>query len=1052
MKTQTGSSPLPPAFLGCTTFLLIAIAAAFCCLGDQPVITSIQNDRTNILVEVSVPAGFQRITLESRSRLGDGTWAPLAVGQNDGSATTLRFSAPCTHQSEVIRVRADTRQALPSSFYKGPTSFAGVTSGGSTGEMLGPTGGGTGVNGSAGPSSGDASRSVVESDIWQIDGDRLYFFNQFRGLQVIDISNPDTAFVRGTLDLPAQGEQMYLADSNHVVLLANGPCGVGGSQSQALIVDVSKTTPLVVTTLPVEGWIDDSRMVGTALYLAAEGYRPAKANTNQWEWGTIVTSFDLANPEQPVQRSTLWYPGYGNVVSATDTYLFIVTQDPTNWWQSVVQIIDVTSPDGSMASTTSLRTAGRVADKFKLNYTNQVFTAISEIWPQNGNTGLLTQLETFQLPDPRSAGPLGVTKLGELELGNGESLHATRFDGNLVYVVTFFQIDPLWVVDLSDPSSPHIAGSVNVPGWSSYISPLGDRLVTVGLESNRVAVSLFDVHDPASPALLARQVLGQNYSWSDANYDEKAFTVLSEQGMVLVPYNGDTTNGWTSQLQLLDLSRSNLVARGIIRHQCEPRRTAFAHDRVLSLSGWELLSVDATDRDHPEVKGDAPLAWSVDRVFVQGDYLLELSGSSSWLGYQASPSVRVTPLHQHEQALSDLSLDNVPVVGSCLKDGKLYLAQSPSYWYPWYPPLPPGGPAGSTNDPPPTPPNFFVTILDVSHLPSISILGQTSTTLDNPGWGSSWSALWPKNDVLVWAGGATYYLWAMPVNGGAAPGIGIVGGGFYPWWGGFGGGQLIAFDVHTPATPAFDSYVSLTTNNWWDFSQPFCSSTRVYLSHAESLVVTNSTYTNGIWIQNNLLDVVDYADPLAPTLRTPVSIPGTLQGLSHEGELLYTTGTHWDPNTGTDWTQWLDASAYDGVAAHLVASQALPDSWPHPVLVVDTNILVGHSGYSSTTTNVTAHQLETWRLLDSGTFNLIGGVTLNQPANVLVERNGLLMAQETDGSLALFDDTGPKLQPLTTQQPSGCVWPDLNQADGGVTSGAWLPLGAYGVKEVDLAP
>src|SRR5262249_32787997 len=158
----------------------------------------------------------------------------------------------------------------------------------------------------------------------------------------------------------------------------------------------------------------------------------------------------------------------------------------------------------------------------------------------------------------------------------------------------------------------------------------------------------------------------------------------------------------------------------IIHHQCQPRRTAFAHDRVLSLSGWELLSVDATDRDHPEVKGDAALAWSVDRVFVQGDYLLELSGSSGWWGYQTSPSLRIAPVKQHDRVVSDLTLDNVPVVGSCVRDGRLYVAQSPSYSYWLYPPLPTGGPEGSTNDPPPTPPNFFVTILDISHLPSIS--------------------------------------------------------------------------------------------------------------------------------------------------------------------------------------------------------------------------------------------------------------------------------------------------------------------------------------------
>src|SRR5258708_27773824 len=170
-----------------------------------------------------------------------------------------------------------------------------------------------------------------------------------------------------------------------------------------------------------------------------------------------------------------------------------------------------------MAAGWSLSTAGRVPDKFKLNYTNSVFTSISEDWRWITGQGPITKLETFRLPDPRSMGPGGISKLGELELGSGEQLHATRFDGNLVYVVTFFQIDPLWVVDLSDPAKPHIAGSVNVPGWSSYIAPQGDRLVTVGVESHPVAVSLFDVPNPTQPTLLGHLILGGNYSWGDAN-------------------------------------------------------------------------------------------------------------------------------------------------------------------------------------------------------------------------------------------------------------------------------------------------------------------------------------------------------------------------------------------------------------------------------------------------------------------------------------------------------------------------------------------------------
>jgi uncharacterized secreted protein with C-terminal beta-propeller domain len=64
---------------------------------------------------------------------------------------------------------------------------------------------------------------------------------------------------------------------------------------------------------------------------------------------------------------------------------------------------------------------------------------------------------------------------------------------------------------------------------------MGSRLLAVGVESNRVAVSLFDVANPAKPGLLSRLLLGENYSWTEANYDEKAFTVLPDANLVWYP-------------------------------------------------------------------------------------------------------------------------------------------------------------------------------------------------------------------------------------------------------------------------------------------------------------------------------------------------------------------------------------------------------------------------------------------------------------------------------------------------------------------------------------
>jgi hypothetical protein len=172
---------------------------------------------------------------------------------------------------------------------------------------------------------------------------------------------------------------MYLADSNHVVLLARNGCGYFNDGSQIVIVGVTNGLPLAVTNLSIPGYLQESRMVGTALYVASQTYRPVEGSTNMtWEWGTVVSSFDLSTPSTPITRDTLWYGGYGNVVAATDTFLFVATQEPTNWWQSVVHSIDITSPDGTMKEYANMRMSGNVKDKFKINYSDAVLTTISE--------------------------------------------------------------------------------------------------------------------------------------------------------------------------------------------------------------------------------------------------------------------------------------------------------------------------------------------------------------------------------------------------------------------------------------------------------------------------------------------------------------------------------------------------------------------------------------------------------------------------------------------------------------------------------------------------
>jgi len=152
--------------------------------------------------------------------------------------------------------------------------------------------------------------------------------------------------------------------------------------------------------------------------------------------------------------------------------------------------------------------------------------------------------------------------------------------------VTFRQVDPLWIIDLSDPARPTVAGELQVPGWSTYIHPLGGRLVTIGRDSARAGelprrCSTFKIR--RIPPCWPRRV-GEQYSSSEANSDEKAFGVLPEAGLILVPYSSWATNGYFQGVQLIDLASGSLALRGppstTNAGACAPRCIATDNFRV----------------------------------------------------------------------------------------------------------------------------------------------------------------------------------------------------------------------------------------------------------------------------------------------------------------------------------------------------------------------------------------------------------------------------------------------------------------------------------------
>jgi uncharacterized secreted protein with C-terminal beta-propeller domain len=116
-----------------------------------------------------------------------------------------------------------------------------------------------------------------------------------------------------------------------------------------------------------------------------------------------------------------------------------------------------------------------------------------------------------------------------------EQIYSVRFMQDRAYIVTFEKVDPLYVIDLSNPSQPSIAGELEIPGYSDYLHPIGnDLLLGIGKDAilgssgtswyQGVKVSLFDVKDIQQPTELGSIIIGKRGSSTALEYDLHSFT------------------------------------------------------------------------------------------------------------------------------------------------------------------------------------------------------------------------------------------------------------------------------------------------------------------------------------------------------------------------------------------------------------------------------------------------------------------------------------------------------------------------------------------------
>lgn len=384
---------------------------------------------------------------------------------------------------------------------------------------------------------------AVDMDIAAIDRimPPYYPVKSFAFVDVYDISNPERpTFVKGHemegsyQSSRKNGEIVYLITNTYMqgnIYLPLMRDTVIGSEMQSISIDDIMILP-------------DFR---------AQGY-------------VIVSALDIRNDEK-TQVEAIAQSGYTTYMN--DSTLYLAAYE----YNDSTSIIKFQIKDTNIGYAGSGKVEGQVLNQFSMDEWEGYLRVATTTWDKgNGIYVLDDSLNIY----------------GSVEgLAKDERIYSVRFMGDKGYIVTFRNIDPLFVFDLSDPSAPKVTGELKIPGFSNYLHPVGEDLllgigaetyeiyqkddkgneIVIGNRQGGIKFSLFDVSDMGKPREVAKSVIGGSGSYTEAFYNHKAIMFDGNEDVVAI-------DAWINEDQkgmehrqgaiLMNYGERNLKLKGIL--------------------------------------------------------------------------------------------------------------------------------------------------------------------------------------------------------------------------------------------------------------------------------------------------------------------------------------------------------------------------------------------------------------------------------------------------------------------------------------------------------
>lgn len=443
-------------------------------------------------------------------------------------------------------------------------------------------------------------QGVDEADIVKTDGTHIYYLANEK-LTIINTENASQMKEMSTIEFDETftPEELFLNNDKIIVIGTRFeyderekrigidddylyPNYMDKTYTSAKIYNVKdKTNPTLERTVEVEGSYLTARMIDSNVYIASNKYmyyayicntyKSTELNEDDFKPHYLDTA--TSNETKSINFDCIYY-----IPEFEDTnYLNIVAFNITNNQEANVEsylgageeiyaskenlYVTKTKYDYERKNKTSITTEiykfnlnnanctfakagdvpGSVLNQFSMDECNGYFriaTTDSTSWNSESNTNNLYVLNE------------NLETIGKIEgLAKGERIYSVRFMGNRAYMVTFVETDPLFVIDLSNPTTPTVLGELKIPGYSKYLHPYdethligigedtevvnygyGDRVVTNGMK-----MAMFDVTDPNNPQELYNVKIGEKGTYSELLYNHKALLFSKEKNIIAFP-------------------------------------------------------------------------------------------------------------------------------------------------------------------------------------------------------------------------------------------------------------------------------------------------------------------------------------------------------------------------------------------------------------------------------------------------------------------------------------------------------------------------------------